>query len=89
MCTEHVVDDVQLAVVGDLAQLRGAAQIFAANLLHIVVERPVGTDGMRLRIFLQQHGRQLVFLAQAFNLLNQCRRVAGKVIRRRFRTHGV
>ena len=66
---QRVVDDVDLAVVLDLVDRLGVAQIFGLQLLHVLVQRLVGAQLVRLGIAFEQHFAQLVLRQQLLDLL--------------------
>ena len=78
---ERVLDHLQLAVEGDLAQLPGIAQVLALDVLHVVVQRLVGAHAMGLRVsaLQQRRKRAAVFTQQAKHLLLQGGRVRTQV----------
>ena len=77
---EGVLDHVDLAVVGDLRDRLGVAQVVVFQLLHVVVERAVGAQAVGARVARAEQGAEPVLLQQAGGLLAQRVGVGGEVL---------
>jgi hypothetical protein len=68
MQAKRMLDHLDFAVEGDLADRLGVAQELGLELLDVVVQRLVGADAVRGRVALAQHGGELVLLDQLRHL---------------------
>ncbi|MBI2748696.1 MAG: hypothetical protein HYX43_04955 [Burkholderiales bacterium] len=71
-----MLDDLQLAVIGDLGERLSAAQVFVFEVLHVVEQRTVGAQAVGIGMFLQQPRACALALQHLLHLRQRLWRVA-------------